>query len=168
MAGAAGDHRRRHRVARPLLADVQGQILLMPSRWRSQPMSPGASPPAERSSFMPKQLHVSNLSPTVDDSDLTRLFAAHGTVRRAEVFPSSPAAAASATGRVDMASEAEGDAAIEGLDGQAYCGRLLAVGWATPRQVAGGGDAPLFDSMNMAEESVPLVSHGAAPVDFGD
>jgi hypothetical protein len=117
---------------------------------------------------MPKQLHVSNLSPTVNECDLTRLFASHGTVRRAEVFRSSTTGAASATGRVDMECDAEGDAAIERLNGQEYCGCLLAVGWATPRQVATSGDAPLFNSMNMAEESVPLVSHGSAPVDFGD
>jgi len=89
---------------------------------------------------MGKKLYVGNLGYDVSSSDLEALLGAHGTVLSAEVITdrSSPVKS-KGFGFVEMASEAEAQAAIAALNGQPHGGRTLTVNEAKPRAARGGG-----------------------------
>ena len=122
---------------------------------------------------MSRKLCIENLNRTVDCQDLSRLFEPHGAVKSTEVMsPGSGAAEANAprrdcvTGYVEMALEADGDAAIAALNGRSFAGRLLAVAWAPQENTQ--PPPKMFGSMNMSNDEAPLVKDGSESKDFGD
>ncbi len=88
---------------------------------------------------MGKKLYVGNLSYGVTTSDLEEMFAAFGTVRRAEVVADRDSGRSKGFGFVEMSSDQEAQAAIEGLNGQERDGRALTVNEARPREERSGG-----------------------------
>ncbi len=90
---------------------------------------------------MGRKLYVGNLSYGVDSSVLEQLFAAHGTVESAEIISDRETGRSKGFGFVQMASDAEAEAAIAAMNGQQHDGRALTVNEARPREERprGGG-----------------------------
>ena len=88
---------------------------------------------------MGKKLYVGNLSYGVNSSELEQLFAAFGTVTSAQVIQDRETGRSKGFGFVEMASDSEAQAAINGLNEQDHNGRPLAVNEARPREDRGGG-----------------------------
>src|SRR5437899_4427356 len=88
---------------------------------------------------MGKKLYVGNLGYGVTDSDLTKMFAAHGTVESAQVIMDRDTGRSKGFGFVEMKSDQEAQAAIAALNGQESGGRSLTVNEARPREERGGG-----------------------------
>ena len=88
---------------------------------------------------MGKKLYVGNLSYSVNSSDLEKLFASYGTVTSAQVIQDRETGRSKGFGFVEMSSDAEAQAAIQGLNEQQHEGRPLAVNEARPREDRGGG-----------------------------
>jgi RNA recognition motif-containing protein len=101
------------------------------------------------------QIHVTNLSVTVDDDDLRRLFASHGVVAKAEVTIDTRTGISTGIGSVEMGSDKEADDAIEAMDGHVHRGHILSVDWATRRQEAEANHSAMVDSMNMLDDPKP-------------
>ncbi len=85
------------------------------------------------------KLYVGNLSYGVSSSDLQQLFAAFGTVRSAEVITDRDTGRSKGFGFVEMSSDEEAQAAIQGLNGQERDGRAMTVNEARPREERPGG-----------------------------
>ncbi len=88
---------------------------------------------------MGKKLYVGNLSYGVTSSELEQLFAQYGTVQSAQVIQDRETGRSKGFGFVEMSSDAEAQAAIQGLNEQEHNGRPLAVNEARPREDRGGG-----------------------------
>jgi RNA recognition motif-containing protein len=88
---------------------------------------------------MGKKLYVGNLSYNVDSSELEQLFGAHGQVVSAQIINDRDTGRSKGFGFVEMADDAEADAAIAALNGQQHNGRALTVNEARPREDRGGG-----------------------------
>jgi RNA recognition motif-containing protein len=88
---------------------------------------------------MGKKLYVGNLGYGVTDSDLTTMFAAHGTVESAQVIMDRETGRSKGFGFVEMKTDQEAQAAIAALNGQDQNGRSLTVNEARPRPEGGGG-----------------------------
>ena len=88
---------------------------------------------------MGSKLYVGNLSYNVTSSDLEQLCAQHGTVQSAEVIQDRDTGRSKGFGFVQMASDAEAQAAIAALDGQPHDGRNLTVNEAKPKENRSGG-----------------------------
>ena len=88
---------------------------------------------------MGKKLYVGNLSYSVDSSELETLFGQYGQVTSAQVINDRDTGRSKGFGFVEMANEAEADAAIAALNGQQHNGRALTVNEARPREERGGG-----------------------------
>ena len=88
---------------------------------------------------MGKKLYVGNLSYNVNSSDLEQLFAEYGTVESAQVIQDRDTGRSKGFGFVEMSSDAEAQAAIQGLNEQEHLDRPLAVNEARPREERGGG-----------------------------
>jgi RNA recognition motif-containing protein len=88
---------------------------------------------------MGRKLYVGNLSYTVDNDALARIFQAHGTVESATVINDRATGRSKGFGFVEMGSDAEAQAAIAALNGADYEGRPLTVNEAKPREDRGGG-----------------------------
>ncbi len=88
---------------------------------------------------MGKKLYVGNLSYQVTSSELEQLFAPFGTVESAQVIQDRETGRSKGFGFVEMSSDAEAQAAIQGLNEQQHQGRPLAVNEARPREDRGGG-----------------------------
>ena len=88
---------------------------------------------------MGKKLYVGNLSYSVSSSDLEKLFAQYGNVQSAQVIQDRETGRSKGFGFVEMGSDAEAQAAIQGLNEQQHEGRPLAVNEARPREDRGGG-----------------------------
>jgi RNA recognition motif-containing protein len=86
-----------------------------------------------------KKLYVGNLSYNTSDSDLQRLFEAFGTVQSAQVISDRETGRSKGFGFVEMGSDQEAQAAINGLNGKEVDGRSLTVNEAKPREDRGGG-----------------------------
>jgi len=86
-----------------------------------------------------KKLYVGNLTYKVNDSDLEELFAQFGTVQSAQVIQDRDTGRSKGFGFVEMDSEAQAQAAIEGLHDREFDGRRLTVNEAKPREDRGGG-----------------------------
>ena len=86
---------------------------------------------------MSKKLYVGNLGFNVSKTDLEQMFAAHGTVTSAQVIADRDSGSSKGFGFVEMASEAEAQAAIDRWDGKEMDGRTLSVSFARPQ-----GDRP--------------------------
>jgi RNA recognition motif-containing protein len=85
------------------------------------------------------ELYVGNLPWSVNDEGLTSMFAAHGAVTRAKVVMDRETGRSRGFGFVTMTNAAEGQAAIQALNGKDVDGRALRVREAEPRQPGGGG-----------------------------
>ncbi|MFM2275810.1 MAG: hypothetical protein RL211_1682 [Pseudomonadota bacterium] len=83
---------------------------------------------------MGNKLYVGNLPYSFRDEDLQQAFAAHGTVSSAKVMMERDTGRSKGFGFVEMGSDAEAQAAINGLNGQQYGGRGLVVNEARPME----------------------------------
>ncbi len=88
---------------------------------------------------MGKKLYVGNLTYGVSDSILEQLFSQFGTVQSAQVIQDRATGRSKGFGFVEMDTEAQAQAAIEGLHDQEHDGRRLTVNEAKPREDRGGG-----------------------------
>jgi RNA recognition motif-containing protein len=86
-----------------------------------------------------KKLYVGNLGYNVTSSELETMFAAFGTVQSAQVIEDRDTGRSKGFAFVEMGSEQEAQAAIQGLNGQEHDGRPLAVNEARPREERSGG-----------------------------
>lgn len=85
------------------------------------------------------KLYVGNLSFDSNEDDITDAFSAYGTVTSVNVITDRETGRPRGFAFVEMSSDAEAQAAIEGLDGQQLGGRSLRVNVAKPRESRGGG-----------------------------
>ena len=88
---------------------------------------------------MGNKLYVGNLSYNVRDDDLQQTFAQFGTVSSAKVMMDRETGRSKGFGFVEMGSDAEAQAAINGMNGQQMDGRALVVNEARPREERPGG-----------------------------
>lgn len=88
---------------------------------------------------MAKKLYVGNLPYTATDSDLQRMFEAHGAVQSAQVVVDRDTGRSKGFGFVEMETGEAAQAAISALNGQDMGGRSLTVNEARPREDRGGG-----------------------------
>lgn len=88
---------------------------------------------------MGKKLYVGNLSYSTTSAELEKIFAPFGKVDSATVIEDRDSGQSKGFGFVEMSSDAEAQAAIEGLDGKPNDGRTLKVNEARPREDRGGG-----------------------------
>lgn len=97
-------------------------------------------PVSERSLAM-VNIYVGNLVWTCTSDDLLNLFSTHGQVGRAQVVMDRETGRSRGFGFVEMANQAEAQAAIQALNGADFNGRPLTVNEAKPREArpAGGG-----------------------------
>ncbi|NDJ25145.1 RNA-binding protein [Nostoc sp. B(2019)] len=79
-------------------------------------------------------IYVGNLSYTVTQDDLTKVFSDYGTVKRVQLPTDRETGRARGFGFVEMESAAAEDAAIEALDGAEWMGRVMKVNKARPRE----------------------------------
>ncbi len=86
-------------------------------------------------------IFVGNLSRDVTEDDLRQAFAAYGAVDRVSILKDKFTGEPRGFGFVEMASKAEGEAAIAGLNRKDLKGRPLTVNEARPREERGGGRA---------------------------
>jgi RNA recognition motif-containing protein len=89
--------------------------------------------------LMGKKLYVGNLPYSVADSDLQRLFEAHGSVVSAQVIMDRDTGRSKGFGFVEMGSDSEAQAAIADMNGKEIDGRSLTVNEARPKPEGGGG-----------------------------
>lgn len=89
--------------------------------------------------MLAKKLYVGNLTYNVNESDLEALFATYGTVQSAQIIVDRDTNRSKGFGFVEMGSDSEAQAAIQGLDGQDHDGRNLTVNEAKPREARSGG-----------------------------
>jgi hypothetical protein len=92
-----------------------------------------------RSSIVGKKLYVGNLTYNVNESDLEALFSQYGSVQSAQIIIDRDTNRSKGFGFVEMGSDAEAQAAIQGLNGHDHDGRNLTVNEAKPREERGGG-----------------------------
>jgi cold-inducible RNA-binding protein len=83
---------------------------------------------------MGNKLYVGNLPYTVRDEDLQQSFSAFGAVNSAKVMMERDTGRSKGFGFVEMGSDAEAQAAIEGMNGQSLGGRSLVVNEARPME----------------------------------
>ena len=88
---------------------------------------------------MGKKLYVGNLTYNVNESDLEALFSQFGTVQSAQIIVDRDTNRSKGFGFVEMGSDAEAQAAIQGLNAHDHDGRNLTVNEAKPREDRGGG-----------------------------
>ena len=111
--------------------------------------SRGSSLLSFRSLILAKKLYVGNLTYNVNESDLEALFTPFGTVQSAQIIVDRDTNRSKGFGFVEMDTDAQAQAAIQGLNGHDHDGRNLTVNEAKPREarraaaataaVAGGG-----------------------------
>jgi cold-inducible RNA-binding protein len=85
------------------------------------------------------KLYVGNLSYSTGESDLRELFAAYGAVDSVAVITDRDSGRSKGFGFVEFGNDAEGQAAISGLNGKEVGGRALTVSQARPKAEGGGG-----------------------------
>lgn len=83
---------------------------------------------------MGKKLYVGNLSYSVNSSTLSELFSQYGTVQSADVVMDNMTGRSKGFGFVEMSSDDEATAAVNGLNGKDHEGRALTVAEARPRE----------------------------------
>jgi len=88
---------------------------------------------------MGRKLYVGNLTYQTTDSQLEQLFSAYGTVQSAQVIMDRDTGRSKGFGFVEMGTDQEAQAAIEGLNGKQIEGRNLTVNEARPKTEGGGG-----------------------------
>ena len=88
---------------------------------------------------MGNKLYVGNLAYSVRDDSLHQAFSQFGTVTSAKVMMDRDTGRSKGFGFVEMASDAEAQAAIDGMNGQPLEGRAVVVNIARPREERPGG-----------------------------
>ena len=88
---------------------------------------------------MGNKLYVGNLAYSVRDDSLQDAFAQFGSVTSAKVMMDRDTGRSKGFGFVEMGSDAEAQAAINGMNGQALEGRAIVVNEARPREDRPGG-----------------------------
>lgn len=92
---------------------------------------------------MGNKLYVGNLPYTVRDEDLQQTFSEFGSVSSAKVMMERDTGRSKGFGFVEMGSDAEAQAAIQGMNGQSLGGRSVTVNEARPMEArpprSGGG-----------------------------
>jgi hypothetical protein len=88
---------------------------------------------------MGNKLYVGNLAYSVRDDSLQQAFSEFGTVTSAKVMMDRDTGRSKGFGFVEMGSDAEAQAAINGMNGQALEGRAIVVNEARPREERPGG-----------------------------
>jgi cold-inducible RNA-binding protein len=83
---------------------------------------------------MGNKLYVGNLPYSVRDNDLQQAFGAFGLVTSAKVMMERDTGRSKGFGFVEMGSDAEAQAAVEGMNGQSLGGRSLVVNEARPME----------------------------------
>lgn len=83
---------------------------------------------------MGNKLYVGNLAYSVRDQDLQDAFSEFGAVSSAKVMMDRETGRSKGFGFVEMGSDAEAQAAINGLNGQPVAGRAVVVNEARPRE----------------------------------
>jgi RNA recognition motif-containing protein len=81
-----------------------------------------------------KKLYVGNLTYSVSSSDLQEWFTPFGTVQSAQVIQDRGIGCSKGFGFVEMDTDAQAQAAIQGLDDNEHEGRRLKVSEAKPRE----------------------------------
>jgi len=84
-------------------------------------------------------IYVGNLSPEITEEDLQLAFEAFGKVESANVIKDKFSGVSRGFGFVEMPAKAEGQAAIDGLNGKELKGQTLNVNEARPRPDSRGG-----------------------------
>src|ERR1700676_951177 len=92
-----------------------------------------------RSSILSKKLYVGNLTYNVNETDLEALFTPFGTVQSAQVIVDRDTNRSKGFGFVEMDTDAQAQAAIQGLNGNEHDGRNLTVNEAKPREARPSG-----------------------------
>jgi RNA recognition motif-containing protein len=85
------------------------------------------------------KLYVGNLAYSVRDDSLQQAFGQFGTVTSAKVMMDRDTGRSKGFGFVEMGTDAEAQAAINGMNGQALEGRAVIVNEARPREERPGG-----------------------------
>ena len=88
---------------------------------------------------MGNKLYVGNLAYSVRDDSLQQAFAQFGTVTSAKVMMDRETGRSKGFGFVEMGTDAEAQAAINGMNGQPIDGRAVVVNEARPREERPGG-----------------------------
>jgi RNA recognition motif-containing protein len=88
---------------------------------------------------MGKKLYVGNLAYGISDSDLQRIFEAHGSVVSAQVIVDHDTGRSKGFGFVEMGTDQEAQAAIAAMNGTEVEGRSLTVNEARPKAEGGRG-----------------------------
>ena len=88
---------------------------------------------------MGNKLYVGNLAYSIRDDDLQQSFSQYGHVASAKVMMDRETGRSKGFGFVEMGSDAEAQAAINGLNGQSIEGRALVVNEARPKEDRPGG-----------------------------
>jgi RNA recognition motif-containing protein len=88
---------------------------------------------------MGNKLYVGNLAYSVRDESLQQAFSQFGTVLSAKVMMDRETGRSKGFGFVEMGTDAEAQAAINGMNGQALEGRAIVVNEARPREERPGG-----------------------------
>jgi len=88
---------------------------------------------------MGNKLYVGNLAYSVRDESLQESFGQFGTVTSAKVMMDRDTGRSKGFGFVEMSSDAEAQAAVNGMNGQALEGRAIVVNEARPREERPGG-----------------------------
>ena len=83
---------------------------------------------------MGNKLYVGNLAYSVRDESLQESFSQFGTVTSAKVMMDRDTGRSKGFGFVEMSSDAEAQAAVNGMNGQALEGRAIVVNEARPRE----------------------------------
>lgn len=84
-------------------------------------------------------IYVGNLSYEITEEDLKLAFEQFGAVESVSIIKDKYSGQSKGFGFVEMPSKAEGQAAIEGLNGKEKKGRTLNINEARPRSEKGGG-----------------------------
>ncbi len=85
------------------------------------------------------KLYVGNMSFNSTEDDIRDAFAAYGTVTSVNIVMDRDTGRPRGFAFVEMGSDGEAQAAMQGLDGQDLGGRSLKVNVAKPREPRGGG-----------------------------
>lgn len=88
---------------------------------------------------MRQKIYVGNLPYSVDNAELQQNFSEFGDVVSASVMMDRDSGRSKGFGFVEMASAAQAEAAIQGLNGRTVDGRALVVNIARPREQGGSG-----------------------------
>ncbi len=86
-----------------------------------------------------KNIYVGNLPFSVSETEIQQLFESHGAVSRVHLVTDRDTGRPRGFGFVEMPNEAQGNAAIEALNGSQLGGRSLTVNEARPREPRGAG-----------------------------